>query len=113
MTYMDNDSFLAELLNNPKAASKPGVIASIALRCRSSRILTMIANRRDLYTGFAGKEVPLNLLMNPVRIPVTTLRKFVHVRYIDRPTLQRLSGRGSPAREEIRREISRYLNNLG
>ena len=113
MTYMDNDSFLAELLNNPKAASKPGVISAIALRCRSSRILTMIANRRDLYTGFAGKEVPLNLLMNPVRIPVTTLRKFVHVRYIDRPTLQRLSGRGSPAREEIRREISRYLNNLG
>ena len=73
----------------------------------------MIATRRDLYTGFSGKEVPLNLLMNPVRIPVTTLRKFIHVRYIDRPTLQRLSGRGSPAREEIRREISRYLNNLG
>ncbi len=112
MTFMDNDSFLAELLNNPKAASKPGVIAVIALRCRSSRILSMIANRRDLYTGFAGKEVPLNLLMNPVRIPVTTLRKFIHVRYIDRPTLLRFSGRGSPAREEIRREISRYLNNL-
>ena len=113
LTYMDNDSFLAELLNNPKATSKPGVIAVIALRCRSSRILSMIANRRDLYTGYAGKEVPLNLLTNPTRLAVTALRKFIHVRYIDRPTLQRLSGRGSPAREEIRREISRYLNNLG
>ncbi len=113
MTYMDNDSFLAELLNNPKATSKPGIIAAIALRCRSSRILSMIANRRDLYTGFAGKEVPLNLLMNPTRLAVTALRKFIHVRYIDRPTLQRLSSRGSPAREEIRREITRYLNNLG
>jgi hypothetical protein len=113
LTYMDNDSFLSELLNNPKATSKPGVISMIALRCRSSKILSMIANRRDLYTGFAGKEVPMNLLLNPTRVSVSALRKFIHVRYIDRPTLQRLSQRGSPAREEVRREISRYLNNLG
>lgn len=113
LTYMDNDSFLAELLNNPKAISKPGVVSIIALRCRSSRILSIVANRRELYTGFANKEVPYNLLVNPARISVSSVRKFIHVRYIDRMTLQRLSGRGSPAREEVRREIARYLNSLG
>ena len=113
MSYMDNDSFLAELLNNPKATGKPGVVALIALRCRSSRVLSIIANRRDLYTGFANKQVPYNLLVNPVRVSVSNLRKFIHVRYIDRVTLQRLSTRGSAAREEVRREISRYLNSLG
>lgn len=113
LTFMDNDSFLAELLNNPKATGKPGVVSVIALRCRSSRILSIIANRRDLYTGFSNKEVPFNLLVNPSRISVSSIRKFIHVRYIDRVTLQRLSGRGSAAREEVRREIARYLNSLG
>jgi len=113
LTYMDNDSFLAELLNNPKAISKPGVVAIIALRCRSSRVLSIIANRRELYTGFSNKEVPFNLLVNPAKISVSSIRKFIHVRYIERVTLQRLSGRGSAAREEVRREIARYLSSLG
>ena len=113
LNYMDNDSFLAELLNNPKATGKPGVVSTIAARCRSSRILSIIANRRDLYTGFSNKEVPYNLLTNPTRTSVSSIRKFIHVRYLDRITLQRLAGRGSPAREEVRREIARYLNSLG
>jgi len=113
LTYMDNDSFLAELLNNPKATGKPGVVALLALRCRSSRILSIIANRRDLYTGFSNKEVPYNLLVNPCKVSVSSLRKFIHVRYIDRITLQRLANRGSAAREEVRREITRYLGSLG
>jgi hypothetical protein len=110
MSYMDNDNFLAELLNNPKATSKPGVISAIAQRCRSTRILSMIANRRDLYTGFSNKDVPLSLLMNPARVSVQSLRKFIHVRYVDRMTLQKLSGRGTSVREEVRREITRYLS---
>jgi hypothetical protein len=113
MSYMDNDSFLAELLNNPKAIGKPGIVALIALRCRSSKVLSIIANRRDLYTGFSNKQVPFNLLVNPAKTSVSSLRKFIHVRYIDRVTLQRLSTRGSAAREEVRREIARYLNSLG
>jgi len=113
LSYMDNDSFLSELLNNPKATGKPGVVSIIALRCRSSKVLSLIANRRDLYTGFSNKEVPFNLLTNPAKISVSSIRKFIHVRYIDRVTLQRLSGRGSAAREEVRREIARYLNSLG
>jgi hypothetical protein len=110
MSYMDNDNFLAELLNNPKAITKPGVVSVIAQRCRSSRILSTIANRRDLYTGFSNKDVPLNLLLNPAKVSVQSIRKFIHVRYIDRMTLQKLSGRGNQVREEVRREIMRYLS---
>ncbi|UCF04607.1 MAG: hypothetical protein JSV33_11845 [bacterium] len=113
LTYIDNDNFLAELLENPQAISKPGVVSAIALRSRSSRILSIIANRRDLYTGIVNKDVPFNLLMNPSKIPLMSLRKFIHVRYVDRPTLQRLAGRGANIREEIRREIQRYLSSLG
>ena len=113
LSYIDNDSFLAELLNNPKATNKPGVIPLIALRCRSMRVLSIIANRRDLYTGHSNKEVPLNLLVNPARVPLMSLRKFIHVRYVDRMTLQRMATRGFAIREEIRREVQRYLASLG
>ncbi len=109
LSYMDNDSFLVELLNNPKASSKPGVVDLISTRCRSLRVLTLIATRRDLFTGFANKNVPLNLLMSPCKIPLTSLRKFVHVRYVDKMTLAKLTGRGGNIREEVRREITRYL----
>jgi hypothetical protein len=110
MCYMDNDSFLVELLNNPKAISKPGIVDLIAKRCRSLRVLSLVANRRELFTGYVNKNVPLNLLMNPAKIPLTSIRKFVHVRYVDKMTLQRLTGRGGNIREEVRREIQRYLN---
>ncbi len=112
LTYIDNDSFLLQLLNNPKAVGKPGVISVIALRCRSSSVLTLIAHRREYYTGFANKDVPMNLLMNPVRVPMTALRKFIHVRYVDRVSLQRMATRGSSVREEIRQEIYRYLSSV-
>lgn len=113
LSNLDNSSFLKHILENPKLASKPGVVSLISLRCKSADVLTKIASRRDLYTGFANKDVPRNLLMNPARIPVTSLRKFVHVRYIDKMTLRQMAngrGKGGQVREEIRREIEKYLN---
>lgn len=111
-TYIDNDNFICELLNNPRVLGQPGIMSLIALRCRSIRVLTILANRRDLHTGFANKDVPLNLLMNPAKISVSSLRKFIHVRFIDKATLARLGGKGSQLREEVRREIQRYLSSL-
>lgn len=113
LIYIDNDNFLAKLLDNPKAVGKPGVIAAISQRCRSPRILSIISNRRELYTGFANKEVPLNLLLNPARVPLTSLRKFIHVRYIDKMSLSRLANKGSGIRGEVRREVQRYLSSIG
>ncbi len=112
MTYIDNDQFIMEILNNPRVLAQPGIIALVSQRCRSMRVLTVIANRRDLYTGFANKEVPLNLLLNPSKVPVSSIRKFIHVRFVDKTTLIRLGGKGSQIRDEVRREIQRYLGSL-
>ncbi|MCK4537429.1 MAG: hypothetical protein KAV42_01400 [Candidatus Krumholzibacteria bacterium] len=110
MSYIDNDSFLAQLLNNPKATNKPGIVSLIAQRCRSMRILSLITNRRDLHTGFTNKIVPMHIIMSPAKIPITSLRKFIHVRYVDKMTLIKLSQKGGGmVREEVRREIERYL----
>ncbi|MBU8921128.1 MAG: hypothetical protein KOO63_04830 [Bacteroidales bacterium] len=110
MSYLDNDSFLAQLLNNPKATNKPGIVSLIAQRCRSLRILSLITNRRDLHTGFNNKVVPMNILMSPAKIPITLLRKFIHIRYVDKMTLIKLSQKGTGlVREDVRREIERYL----
>ena len=111
-TYIDNDSFLVELLNNPRVIGQPGIVPLIALRCRSARILTIVANRRELHSGFANKEVPVNLLQNPAKVPISSIRKFVHVRYLDKATLARLGGKGSQIRDEVRREIQHYLSSL-
>ncbi len=110
LSYMDNDTFLVSLLNNPKAISRPGVVETIASRCRSLRVLSLVANQRDLFTGYVNKNVPLYLLTSPAKIPLTSLRKFVHVRYVDKMTLAKISGRGGNIREEVRREIQRYLD---
>jgi hypothetical protein len=112
MTYMDNDNFIVELLNNPRIACQAGVVPLIALRCRSMRVLTIVATRRDLYTGFSNKEVPVNLLQNPSKVPLSAIRKFIHVRFLDKASLARLGGKGSQIREEVRREIQRYLGSL-
>ncbi|MFO7914101.1 MAG: hypothetical protein R6U43_00205 [Candidatus Krumholzibacteriales bacterium] len=110
LSNLDNASLLKHILENPKLASKPGVVSLISLSCKSADVLTRIATRRDLYTGFANKDVPRNLLMNPARIPLTALRKFIHVRYIDKMTLRHMANKGGQVREEIRREIEKYLN---
>lgn len=112
LSYMDNDNFIVELLNNPRVASRPGIVPLIALKSRSSRVLSIIANTHSLYTGFSNKEVPVNLLMNPAKIPLSAIRKFIHVRFVDKPTLARLAGKGSQIREEVRREIQHYLSSL-
>jgi hypothetical protein len=110
LSYLDNDTFLVELLNNPKAVAKPGIVQIIATRCRSLRVLSLLATRRTCFTGFVNKNVPLALLENPSKIPLTQLRKFIHVRYVDKMTLQGLTGKGGNIREEVRREIRRYLD---
>ena len=113
LSNLDNSTFLKHILENPKFSSKPGVVSLISLKCKSSDVLTKIASRRELYTGFANKDVPKNLLMNPARVPVTALRKFIHVRYIDKMSLRQMAskrGKGGQIREEIRREIEKYLD---
>jgi hypothetical protein len=113
LSYIDNETFLLELLKNPKATAKPGIVSIVSSRCRSVRVLSLVANKRELYTGFQNKDVPLNMLLNPSRVPLSAIRKFIHVRYIDKMTLQSISNRGGgQIREEVRREILRYLSSI-
>jgi len=112
LTYMDNDNFIVELVSNPRVAAQPGIIPLIAQKSRSTRVLNIIANTRSLYSGFSNKEVPVNLLMNPAKVPLSALRKFVHVRFMDKASLARLASKGSTIREEVRREVQHYLSSL-
>ena len=75
-------------------------------------MLAEIANRRDLYSGAANINVPRALLWHPSAIPVSALRKFVHVRFVDRAELAALANRGSRARPEVRQMAMTYLASL-
>jgi len=56
--------------------------------------------------------VPRVLLWHPAGVPVSALRKFVHVRYIDRLELASMASRGSRARPEIRQMAAQYLASI-
>ena len=43
---------------------------------------------------------------------MNSLKRFIHVRFVSKVDLERLSHRGSEVREEVRREILRYLETL-
>jgi hypothetical protein len=107
-----NESVMMGLMAMPRVTSLPGLIETIAVRSRSIRVLLEIANRRELYTGAANHNVPRVLLWHPSGIPVSALRKFVHVRFVDRTERGALCARGSKARPEIRQLAAAYLASL-
>jgi hypothetical protein len=109
---LDNDTFLKEAVRNPKVVAVPGLIATIALRARAMGALSLIAGSRECYTGFANKDVPRNLLINPTRIPISSLRKFIHVRYVSRMDLQMMAKKSGDIRSDVKTEINRYLRSL-
>lgn len=112
LANVQNEAVILGLLGLPRVASMPGLVETIVVRSRSIRVLLEIANRRELYTGAANRNVPRALLWHPVGIPVSALRKFVHVRFVDRTELGALSSRGSKARPEIRQMAAAYLASL-
>ncbi len=109
---MGNEPFVLGILDNPKAAQLNGLVPMIVGLTRSLRILDRILRDRALYTGPSNKEVPRLLLQSPARIPMNSLKRFIHVRFVSKVDLERLSHRGSEVREEVRREILRYLETL-
>jgi hypothetical protein len=112
LTNIQNEHVICGLLATPRVANMPGLVEQIALRTRSLKVLLEIANRRDLHTGAANRNVPRVLLWHPSGVPVSALRKFVHVRFIDRLELVALSTRNSRARPEVRQMASAYLATL-
>ncbi len=105
-------SILLGFLRNPKVIAIPGLVADVARRSRSTRVIEVIATDRALHSGFANKDVPRALLESPVNVPVKTLRKFVHVKYVSRTDLKRMAMDKSRLRKEVIGEIQAYLDSL-
>jgi hypothetical protein len=112
MTNLGTVSVMLGFLRNPKIVAIPGLVADVVQRCRTLAILEVIANDRRLYTGFANKDVPLALLRNPSNIPIKSLRKFIHARYVAKVDLQRMARDKAGIRDEVCKEIQSYLRSL-
>jgi hypothetical protein len=110
---IDNDPFIIGLLDNPKVTAMPGLIPMLARDSRSLRVLDRIIRVRRLHTGAANRDVPRRMLANPVHIPVSSLRPFVHVRFVSKTDLRHMARRGSEVRQEVAKEIANYLDRLG
>ncbi|MFH1842761.1 MAG: hypothetical protein ABIF77_06100 [bacterium] len=105
-------SVLIGFLRNPKIVGVPGLVAEVAARCRSLMVLDVIATDRTLYTGFANREVPLTLLRSPCNISIKKLRKFIQVKYVNKVDLKRMANDKAGIRDEVVKEIDRYLRTL-
>lgn len=112
MNSLQTMSILLALLRNPKVTAIPGLVGEVAMRTRNPQIIATIATDRALYTGFANRDVPLRCLWNPSNVSVKVLRKFIHVKYVSKLDLQRLSQDRAGVRRELRHEIDRYLETL-
>jgi hypothetical protein len=112
LSQIANDSFILGILENSKATAMPGLVGLIARQSRSLRVLDKIIRLRQLHTGVANSDVPRLLLMNPSHIPISSLKRFIHVRFVSRADLRRMARRSPDMRPEISREIAAYLRNL-
>jgi hypothetical protein len=112
LANVGNEQVLCGLLQMPRVASLAGLVEAVVVRCRSIKVLLEIANRRELHTGTANRNVPRALLWHPSSIPLGALRKFIHVRYVARAELAAMCGRGSRARPEVRQQVAAYLASL-
>jgi hypothetical protein len=109
---IENDPFILGILDNPRAAATPGLLPFVARESRSPRVLDKIIRVPRLHSGETNRDVPRLLLMNPAHIPLSSLRRFIHVRFISKTDLRRL-GRSSPdVRPEISMEVAAYLRTL-
>lgn len=113
LANLDNVSVTIGFLRNAKVVAIPGLVAQIVHRCRTVRILEIIAQDRTLHSGYANKDVPRALLTSPCNIPVKSLSKFIHVKYVNRVDLQRMAKDRTGIRRELIKEIESYLATLG
>lgn len=112
MANINNTSVLLGLLKNAKVYTTPGVVAQVASTCRVMRVLEVICTTKALHTGFANKDVPMHLVRSPVRIPVKTLRRLIHVKYISKVELRRMARDKTGLRREVFDEVHDYLSSL-
>ena len=111
-SQLQNDAFILGILENGRATSLAGVVETVASQSRSLRVLDKICRTPSLHTGPANKNVPMVLLMNPSRIPLSYLRRFISVRFVSKVDLRHLARNSAGLRSEVLREIEQYLDTL-
>jgi len=112
MTNLQSISVLLGFLRNPKVVAIPGLVEEVVHRTRNPKVIETIAMVRILHTGFANRTVPLACLRSPVNIPISVLRKFMHVKFVSKVDLKRLALDKAGIRKEVGREIQKYLSSL-
>jgi len=112
MSNIMSTSVILGFLRNPKVIGIPGLVGDVAARTRNPQIIETIATDRTLYTGFANREVARICLLSPCNVSVKTLRKFIHVKYVSKIDLKRMSQDTAGMRREVVREITKYLKAL-
>jgi hypothetical protein len=112
LNSLNSTSVILGFLRNRKITGIPGLVAAVARRSRTVRVLEVIASDRALYTGHANRDVPLACLQSPCNVPVKALRKFVNVKYVSKTELRRLSQDRAGIRPEVAAEIQDYLRSL-
>jgi len=112
MTNIQSTSVLLGFLRNPKIVAIPGLVEEVVHRTRNPVVIETICKVRILHTGFANRGVPLACLRSPVNIPLGTLRKFMHVKFVGRVDLKRMALDKAGIRKEVGREVKKYLKSL-
>ncbi|HPF69988.1 MAG TPA: hypothetical protein PLQ13_04880 [Candidatus Krumholzibacteria bacterium] len=112
LTSLQSTSATIAFLRDAKITSIPGLVQEIVVRTRNPQILEIIAATRPLHSGFANRGVPLAMLKSPVNIPVKSIRKFIHVKYISKVELKRMAADRTGIRREVGQEIEHYLSSL-
>ena len=106
---MNNDALLLRLLNNPRVFGTPGIIEKITYLTRSLAVLQKIATTKELYTGYANRDVPLALLKNPSHIPLSHIRHFINIRYISLNDMKSILHNPHGIRREVFNEIRSFI----
>lgn len=112
MTNIQSISVLLGFLRNPKIVAIPGLVEDVVNRTRNAMVIETIARVRVLHTGFANRGVARACLRSPVNIPLSVLRKFIHVKYVPKIDLKRMALDKAGMRKEVSREITKYLKTL-
>lgn len=110
LSNITRDTLIASFLGNPRCTRVPGLVECVVVNTRSMQILSTIASKRDLHTGHQNKGVPAALLRSQSRIPMSLLRRFIHIRFVSRPELRDLALRAP--RPEVAKEIGEYLKTI-
>ena len=110
LSNITRDTLITSFLANPKCVRVPGLVECVVVNSRSVQILSLIASKRDLHSGHQNKGVPAALLRSRSKLPMTLLRRFIHIRFVAKSDLKDLAIRAP--RPEVLKEIGDYLKTL-